>query len=237
MSGRQPRDPWGTITRWTIVRRVTDGSDVAWRELIERYREPIAGGVRRQLLRLAPSMRPPDADEIVDDFFGWAFERGVIRRADTSQGRFRCFMQGVIKNYVFQALRARGTPAAELTETMDESYGDKAGVQEEREWAESTLSRVIESMAREHPRDTELLLDAYGLGPRPIADRAELARRVDLTPNALDQVLFRARQRMRAFIECEIRDTVTGALGFSEEYETVVERLLEAHPQMRLGAL
>ena len=69
-----------------------------------------------------------------------------------------------------------------------------AGTDAAREARLACLDRCLEALP---PRDRELILDYYGMGPRRSADRRrELAARLSLSPNAL------------AIRACRIRDTL-----------------------------
>ena len=236
MSGApHPRDRWGRRTRWTVIRAATTEKDrevsgKAWEELIERYREPVHAAVRRIV------GQRPDADEIAEDFFSYLYSQKVLEKAEPSMGRFRCFMQGVIRRYVLHRLRPRpdrsgpidvgdaDLPAPELPPEVEE--------REEAEWALTVLKHATTALVQRHPRDGKLLLRAFGIPPYPLTSRSELCKETGLTSNALNVALHRARRHLRDLIVAEIRDLVGDDRELEVESEVLGQRLMNARPEL-----
>src|SRR6185436_10954196 len=78
-------------------------------------------------------------------------------------------------------------------------------------WARQVLHLALQRLAREQPRYAETLRSFYGLPPsadsEPVPPRSatELATALGCKPNALHQLLFRARGRLRACVVEEVR--------------------------------
>src|SRR5262245_58513437 len=112
---RRVTDPYRT-TAWTLIRSAAGrqpNANVqdAWRALIERYRIPIAATLRR---RLGAS----NDEEAVDDFFAYLFENALLARVDPSQGRFRCYIQGVARRFAHAHRRGKRMGANELPDEV-----------------------------------------------------------------------------------------------------------------------
>lgn len=234
MDERQRTDVWGPPTRWSLVCRASapepDGTrEDAWRDLIERYRAPVRSSVRRRAYGHA------DADEIADDFFAYLFERDVLPRVDADAGKFRCFMQGVIRNYVRSALRMRRPQGVADLDDLDLGAPEETPAleaQEERDWAMGVLSQVTGGLLVASPRDGELLLRSYGVPPYPLTDRETLCAETGLSRNALYQAVHRGKARLRTLLEDEIRSMVVERGDHEEEVGLLIERLLETYPEL-----
>lgn len=241
MPERAREDFWGGPTRWTLVRRAAgsetgEAGDRAWAELVERYRAPVERTVRYWLRGHS------QVDEAVDDFFAHLLLKGILPKADPDQGRFRAFVQGVIRRYVQQWKRASRVDAAGGEEEAGSLLGDlgaredldQVELDEERAWAEGLLAGALAQLVREKPRDGQLLLDAHGIpGGTPI-EREALAASAGIKTNALDQALFRARKRLRELVIDAVAESVATQEDFESERAVMLDRLLSAHPRLDL---
>jgi len=238
------REYWRT-TRWTLVQRAghddsqdaRPGRDQAWSELIDRYRDPVERTVRYWL------RGNPQVDEAVDDFFTYLLVQRVLPKADRERGRFRCFLQGVIRRYVRhwrRASRPEGLGSAEdeddelLASVVAVDATDEVELAEERAWAEGLLEGALRTLCQEKPRDGTLLVQSLGLGAEAAPDRETLAASAGLKPNALDQALFRARSRLRDLVREAVEESVTTASDLEAEWQAIGARLRAAHPELQL---
>lgn len=232
MGATTQHDPFGPPTRWTLVQRaaglVPDAdTETAWRELVERYRQPVTRAIHRHLYG------HPDVEEICDDFYAYLFEQKVLPRVDPEQGKFRCFILGVVRNYSLHARRQRKAQEQEMPEELEPGGFEAEGAvirEEERDWASGVLMRATDRLLDKHERDGRLLLRAYGLPPFEPTPREDLAREAGIKRNALDQALFKTRKRLRELILEEIRHTVASPRDLEEEMDMVAQRLIDAHP-------
>ncbi len=227
-------DAFGPSTQWSMVLGAagrTPGADVggAWRRLVERYREPLARSLRR---RLPPSA---DADAAADDFFAYLFENEILLKVDPAEGRFRCYVQGVLRRYALHYARSLAGRAVEIPENFDAAAAAESSPLEEAEaadWARETLAHALARLEAERPRDARLLKMAHGLPPLEAHDPERICEIEGLTRNALNVAMHRARQRLRIHLEAEIRETVASGSELREEMGAVVGSLLEAHPSL-----
>lgn len=223
---------WGPPTSWSLIRQAAGPSDldrtqVAWEELVDRYRVPIEKSLRR-IIR-----SHPDAEEIVQDFFAYLYEKKLLPKADPKLGKFRCFLQGVIRNFARQRLRnsRSWTSIKDGTPEPEAQYGSSEFErQEEQEWAHGVLQNAVGRLLKAQPRDGELLLRCYGVVPYPETDRQALCQERGLSMNALNVAVHRARERLRGMLIDEVRQTVASAGDMEEEVQLVCERLLAAYP-------
>lgn len=225
-------DSWGGDTDWGLIRKAAARCDSlerdrAWARLVERYRPPVRRCVRNSL---RADLATEDA---VDDFFTYLFERRVLPKAQPGQGRFRCYVQGVVRRYALQLRRERAASIAQDVDDVDVAQrAEDPAVEraEEMEWARAVLDHALERLRAATGRDAELIARYYGLHGRAPETGAELARALGLSPNAFNVALHRARERLQEALCAELRLIVADAHHLHLEFDALVERLLEAHP-------
>jgi RNA polymerase sigma factor (sigma-70 family) len=233
-SARGAPDHWGGPTRWSLIHQAADSSaestevrNRAWRELIERYREPVRSFFRRAL------RGHPQAEDASEGFFSYLFEHRVLNKADPDHGRFRCYAQGVARRYAKSWLRTLEPDAAvemdELITCADDPTGAVAEA-DEATWAEQVLELAVGRLRAEHERDAELLVRLHGLFGRAPTRREDLCAEFEINMNALGVALNRARTRLGESIVAEVCETVVPGKDFDFERRMIIERLLAAHP-------
>lgn len=225
-------DSWGGETDWHLIGKVS-GRDPdadperAWLDLVERYRGPVQRSLMRRL-RNAPA-----AEEAASDFFSYLFQKQVLPKADRDQGRFRCYIQGVIRLYAKQWKRASsvgGVHDVEALESAATAADNEAEREEELAWAKEVLSHAFDRLGRSALRDAEMLQRVYGLGGRTPISREQLARERSMTMNAMHVALHRARNNLKDSLNEELRSMTTSDTDLALEHEFLLGRLLEAYP-------
>lgn len=230
-SSSSDSDSWGGDTDWGLIRKAAgrDDSlerDKAWARLVERYRAPVLRSVRRVLRDELGS------EEATDEFFTYLFQRRVLPKAHKGQGRFRCYVQGVVRRYALQLRRDRASTTEDV-DAIDIPYleGEAPIVcDEETAWAQAVLGHALERVRAATGRDAELLSRYYGIAGHAATSGAELARYMGLTPNALNVALFRARERLHEALVAELKLIVSDVPSLHVEFDALVDRLIEAHP-------
>ncbi|MBK9387699.1 MAG: sigma-70 family RNA polymerase sigma factor [Planctomycetes bacterium] len=215
-------------TRWSMILNGQD-SGATWKHLLERYRGAVIAWVRRRL------KGHPEANDIALDFFSYLYSQKLLAKADPARGRFRFFLQGVLKNF----LRMRMRPAL-IASGFDEAALDRAiepedaiAEAEEADWARRVLHNACKELLRQKPRDGEILLRYYGIKPFAHAEVDEICDEFGLNRNALDQARFAARKKLRELIEKEVRETTNGdPEAFAEEFALLAARLRSTNAAM-----
>jgi RNA polymerase sigma factor (sigma-70 family) len=225
-------DDWGPPTSWTIVRRAGSPTmdattHAAFRVLVERYSEP----VRRSLLRhLRGSLR---VEEAAQDFFTYLFDNAVLPRVDSDRGKFRCFMQGVVRNYARSWLRGNATGTEDVY-AREVSFlppeDDGADQLEESWWAACVLEKALTSLRRTNLAEFELLQLRYGLDGSGERSPTEIGRTLGKSANAVNQSMHRARGHLHEHLLSELRSLVETDEEFAAEQALFLERLCEARP-------
>lgn len=235
MSGFESRtDAWGPATRWSLVRRASGSSlngetHDAWHSLVERYRAPVRMCVVRAL------RGHPDAEVAVDDFFTYLFERSILPRVSGDEGRFRCYMQGVIHRFAKHWKRGEATKGSgdDLQVEIPVVGGHEVLDQEEESlWASSILGRAIERLRTTYPEEAEILFRCYGIPPYELSDRDDLAREKGKKTNAINQAVHRGRARLRTFVLEELQELVDSPEDFEAEQEVMLARMLASQPSL-----
>jgi len=228
MADSEPDTIW-TTTSWSLVARAAAGgqkADAAWTSLVERYREPVIRAGRR-ILRGHPA-----TNDIMREFVGYLFEHDLLPRADRERGLFRCYLQGVVRRFVLDALRRRDAGRATDLEQLELSAPSRpdVGDQDEAAWSEAVLGNATRRYSEKGTQDGELLLRYYGVPPFEQAERESLCSEFGISRNALNQALHRGRQELRKLVLEEVRETVGGPRELHQEMTMVVNRLVEARP-------
>jgi len=201
----------------------------AWRYFFEFYREPIERSLRRHLRGRG------DADEACAEFFAYLLESSALPRFDAGSGRFRAFLQGILRNYALGWLRQRRSRASELdVNDVQASFEEEVlwVEQEESEWAGAVLGAALARMRKEAPRGADMLLRAYGIPPFEEVPRAQLAENLGIKTTALNVALLEARKKLGAFIVSELREQVSSKTDFENEREVMVARLMSQRPSL-----
>lgn len=192
----------------------------AWNDLILRYRSAVLGTLRRHFAG------DPACEDHVGDFFNYLYEKDLLQRADPDQGRFRCYLQGIIRRYALEVRRTRGGGS-----DIDENAvggPDSSAVIDDRDtagWAAAVMRNASTSLLKSKPRDGALFMQYYGIPPEERADRNALAEESGLTANALAVAVNRAKETFAACFNREIRDTVETEDDFERERAEICHAL------------
>lgn len=230
-------DSWGGETDWSLIRRATSGSpederNRVWGTLIRRYEGPVRRVLARQL------RGDPGVEEAAHDFFSELFQkRHILDRADPDQGRFRCYIQGVIRRYALQWKRANGTPIGSDIENVELAGEAQSELEREEElvWADAILHHALVRLESHSKRDADFLRRFYGLFGTPRESGEDLAEKYQLSPTALHVGLHRARTKLKSALIDELRPMVSTHEDMQEEVRFLISRLCSAHPGLDLA--
>ena len=177
----------------------------------------------------------PDAEDAVQGFIAQLLTRRDLNEVSPDKGRFRSFLCAAFKNFLISrargehALRRGGGTAgfhldiatleeACASELAHDSTPDRAF---DRAWARHLMSRALKRLGEEHktPRQAQLFaaLQRTLMDGGRVQQEAQLASQLGLTPGALAVAATRLRQRYRALIEDEVRQTLADPADLAEE--------------------
>lgn len=234
---RPSADSWGGETDWSLIRKASAGSpeverDRVWGELVHRYAAPVKRVLARHL------SGDPNVEDATADFFSDLFQRRqILDRADPEQGRFRCYIQGVIRRYAWQWRRAHGAVGGADLDGVDVVHELESEVERDEElaWADAILEHALARLERFAASDTTLLRRFYGLFGTPRASGEDLARERTTSVATLHVALHRARIKLRSALVEELRPMVRTSEDMQQEIQFLITRLCSAHPGLDLA--
>lgn len=225
-------DSWIT-THWSVISRLNEPEDpewqTSWTYLVETYR----GLMERYAYRLLSRIRGEkasreEAEDVVESFLGTCFEKDWLTRADPTQGRFRAYVQTLLRRYVYGHVRREtaqkrqpkgGKPVLSIhdDEAVDEQEPEvqAENADFDRSWTQVALDRAIQRLGAENERYQVVILDlvsTHGEGSKDLGDRLGLRRA------QVPVLRHRARKRFQSLFEEELALTVGDEEAFREEW-------------------
>ncbi|MEZ6189410.1 MAG: sigma-70 family RNA polymerase sigma factor [Planctomycetota bacterium] len=225
-------------TSWSMVVNLKTDEDRArgLEQLCARYWKPIYCYVRRALRKTNE-----DAKDLTQSFFIWLLDGNVLERYDAEQATFRLYLKGLLRNYARnheQSLRRlkRGGATTHVPISDDEVTGLEALLADpraespedafDRAWVEDLLDTGLER-TREWLRDNGHTLrlqvyEAYELaeaGEQPTY--TSVAEALGIKVSDVRNHLYAARERLRAEIRAQLRETVASNEQLEEEWQVV----------------
>ncbi len=217
-------------TRWSMLDLLHGHSaEESWRWFVERYRPYITTCLQRMI-------RPREgAEQAADEVWSYLFTSSVIQNADRDR-RFRSYLAGTVRNYALRWMRDNLTPTGEPARDAHNDVPDPAQIYEMQDmqlWTRQVVQLALGELASRHAEQVQVLRWFYGL-PASITDAAAeprsaswIAEQLGLKANAVHQIVFRGRKRLRACIENELRETVRDVDDLDDELRliyAVIER-------------
>lgn len=211
-------------TRWSMLEGLGEPrAEDSWRWFIDRYRTYIRTGLGRLI---QPEERARQATE---EIWSYLFTSSIFANADRGR-RFRTYLAGTIRNFALDWLRRNPlagdpTAAVEVADFADPSTQFEE--QDMRLWKQQVVQLALTALAHRHPEQVDVLRWFYGLpasidaepgAPRPAS---WIAARLGIQANAVHQIVFRGRKRLRSCIENELRETVRDQADLDDEMRLI----------------
>jgi RNA polymerase sigma-70 factor (ECF subfamily) len=226
-------------TRWSLV-AAAQGTDPTARDalatLCQDYWYPLYAYVRRRGHATA------EAQDLTQGFFLHLLEKGTLRVADQTRGRFRSFLLASLEHYIANQWRhdqaqKRGGGRQILSLDVDEAerrYGREPADEMTpekiyvRRWALTLLTKAIETLRDEYARSDRLpifeALKLYLGGEDSTVPYRELAAQLNTTEGAVKVAIHRFRQRCR---EC-LRQAIAQTVVADEDIDQELRQLFQA---------
>lgn len=235
-----PRQDLWTRTSWstlaTIAETAPREAEGAWNDLIARYRTPLLLQARRLLTRARGRPVPAeDAEDLVQAFWVACLDKDWLGRADPDKGRFRAFVQVLLKRFVRDRVEHEhagvrhpgpGRGVAQLEDLAREPAAPGgAGDDDEafdREWVRIAIERAIADVEAASARDGVVLRDLIRTDGKGSADLAAVLR---VHPQQLAVIKTRVRDRFAKHFTNELAATVRDASDFDAEWRALARYL------------
>jgi RNA polymerase sigma factor (sigma-70 family) len=225
--------PRSLDTRWSLLEDLRGPrAEEAWSWFSDRYRPYVRSVLQRTL-------RAPDrTDAALDEVWSHLFTSEVIENADRGR-RFRSYLAGTVRHFALGWLRRH--PAVDEAEPDDApaAHGDPAEqleAEELRLWKRQVVQLALDQLANRHEQQVQVLRLFYGLpagvdtAPGEPRSAAWIATHLGIQANAVHQLVFRGRKRLRSCIENELRETVGDAEALADELRLVYEVIERENP-------
>lgn len=219
-------------TRWSVVLQAGEregaASEEALAALCEVYWYPLYSFVRRW------GHSADDAQDLTQEFFARLLEKGALRAATPSRGRFRSFLLAALKHFLSNerertnALkRGGGRPPLPLEfETAEGRYSlEPAGQGDpeqafERQWALAVLAETLRRLEAEQANagklDVFARLKGELTGDRELS-YADLGKQLGMSEGAVKVAVHRLRRRFGELLRKEIAGTVSDPQEVDDE--------------------
>jgi DNA-directed RNA polymerase specialized sigma24 family protein len=226
-------------TRWSTVAIASDASSPSARAALERLCQDYWPPLFAFALRQGRDFHT--AQDLAQAFFAHFIERGYVRAADRTRGRFRTFLLTSFKHFLVHewerdhAVKRGGqfiplsweehcslleSRAAAAPELQPERYYD-------REWALAIMERSLARLEAEFAaagkeRDFQLL--SHFLHAEAVAgEYLEVASQLGVPDRAVKLAVHRLRRRYGRLVRDEVRETVASEGDVEDEMRYLVE--------------
>jgi len=227
-----------STTHWSVVLEAGRGDSPEAAQALERlcgaYWYPLYAYVRRQ------GHAPPDAQDLVQDFFAQFLEHNYLRLADRTRGRFRTFLLTSLQHFLINEWRKtnrqrRGGSQRilSLDEEMAESrFAGEPAIEQppdtlyDRGWAAILLERALAALRAEFAQSGKEglfeRLKVFVWGEKNALSYAAMAEQLGMTEGAVKVAVHRLRQRYGELLRAEVALTVTTTAEVNEELRYLV---------------
>jgi len=202
------------VTRWTVVRRMKDGSRKVklegWNEFCEAYWPALVNWLQRQ------GVSSPDAHDLVQGLLEKLWRNGdFVDRLSPEGGKLRSFLLHSLRNWQHQVFQhetrqKRGGNSVHH-ELLDSMSGPESEHSFDQLWARSVLCRACEALRYEYLRRGNVAIFDHIL---PLVDCRDpekakaAADALEITLNSLNVSLTRLRERLARRLREEISATM-----------------------------
>jgi DNA-directed RNA polymerase specialized sigma24 family protein len=227
-------------TRWSLVVAAGEGITPEGRAALESLCRdswfPLYAFARRG------GASPEESQDRVQAFFATLLEKGYLKQADPSRGRFRTFLLAAFRHHASKererdrALKRGGGVA---TFSLDASEGERRYLAEpgddrtperlyERRWALAVLDRVLADLRAAYGGERAAVYEAlrpFLLAGEPGPALETAAATLSMSPSATKMALHRLRRRYRECLRARIAETVADPSGVDDEIRHLLSAL------------
>jgi RNA polymerase sigma-70 factor (ECF subfamily) len=232
-------------THWSTVVRAKADSPTALNSFCQTYRSPLLAWL------CCRGQRLEDAEDRVQGFFEHLLRHDFLRGVAREKGRFRTFLLAAFQNYLSDQRKRAGAAkrgGGQVPQSLEATDGEGEPLHRpasaspapdkeyDRAWAAAILSTGLQRVSAECARTGHAALCA-ALEPALFADAdapayAQIARNLGMTEAAVKMAALRIRQRLKAMIRDEVRQTVASEDDLEEELRYLLSLFDKASPAM-----
>ena len=219
-------------TDWARLKGLDDPTDAEreakWAYVVTTYQDAMDRYVRRILARgLGFDPEPDEVHDVRQAFLEASVEKRWLSRADPLVGRFRAFLQAILKRYVCKYLDHRNAlkrrpPKGSRLLALDDllAVGDDPAVEPEAAefdegWVKATVHAAVESLRKKNARYADVI-------DRLLAERGGAS---EPAPTSERVLLHRAKKAFRMHFEETLRSTVMWDAFLAEEWVAIEKHL------------
>jgi RNA polymerase sigma-70 factor (ECF subfamily) len=228
-------------TRWSIVLQAGEVEGVSSRDalaaLCEAYWYPAYAFVRSQ------GYAEEDARDLTQSYFATLLDKGFLRNLRPELGRFRSFLLVSIRNFLsnqrdWDRAQKRGGRAqpipldvqeAEARMVTDRSADLSPARSFEVRWALTVVQRSMERLGSEFvsagQEERFTLLRGFLIGEGPTLSYEDIARRLEVSENAVKSMVRRLRKRFGVVLRAEVAQTIDRQEDVDEELRYLLRTL------------
>jgi RNA polymerase sigma-70 factor (ECF subfamily) len=229
-------------THWSVVvtaaRLDAPEAAAALEKLCRTYWYPLYCFCQRQ------GHRPPDAEDLTQQFFAGFLARNSFRTADPNRGRLRSFLLASFRHFLvneyqrgqtvkrggrvdFVSLDALDAPLISQTQPASQPASAERGF--DRAWALTLLNRAMKELEQSYAlagkgRIFEAL-QGYLTDQSPQLTYAEIGQRLEMSESALKMAVLRLRQQYGKMLRREVANTLGDPTLVEDELRHLVESL------------
>jgi RNA polymerase sigma-70 factor (ECF subfamily) len=226
-------------TQWSVVSQAgchqSPMAEAALETLCERYWHPLYAYIRRR------GYRPPDAQDLTQQFFAHFLRQDAFGKAAPARGRFRCYLLKSLQNFLadeWKRMRRvkRGGGLSDLSwddersEICCSSLGTEPATPEQaydEHWATTLLGHALGRLQREYAdAGRSQLFDQikdHVWGPTGATSYRQIAGQFGMTEGALRVATHRLRLRFRELLRAEIAQTVKHPADIDDELHDLIQ--------------
>jgi RNA polymerase sigma-70 factor (ECF subfamily) len=182
-----------------------------------------------------------EAQDLVQEFFGYFIEKEWVRAADANKGRFRTFLLSALKHFLAKQWRRQsadkrggGRKLISLDDTAETRYlrepvsNTTPETLYERRWALSVFDQALQHLREQYAtlgkdRHYDCLKKFLSVQPED-GEYAVVGQELDMSSGAVAAAVHRLRHQYREAVRAEVTQTVES----SEDLEGEMRWLLEA---------
>lgn len=218
-------------TAWLTALSSTDPAQrrVLMERLCQLYWRPVY-----KFIRASWGKSVENAKDLTQDFFAKIIDSDILARYDSSQGRFRHFLKGAIRNFLAEAHRdaerqKRGGGSVTIPLEVDSIEIDQSLSPEENydiEWAEGLMAACLAKLKKNLiDEGKELQFQAFEAYNQANATYEDIAKSLNVPLHDVRNYITRVRARLRDLVVERVSEYVASSKEIEDELQQLAKFL------------